>query len=65
MTVVEYCLFIILVIMSSIMVFRPSKEEFHDFKKYINFIEAQGASKSGIAKVSLTIKYCMNKYQIK
>jgi len=39
------------------MVFRPSKEEFNDFKKYISFMEAQGASKAGIAKVSLIIRY--------
>lgn len=60
MTFVENCnniVCIILVIMCSIMVFRPSKEEFNDFKKYISFMEAQGASKAGIAKVSLIIRY--------
>lgn len=34
-----------------IMVFRPTWEEFKDFKKYILYIESQGAHKSGLAKV--------------
>lgn len=35
-----------------IMVFRPTWEEFKDFKKYILYIESQGAHKAGLAKVS-------------
>lgn len=34
-----------------IMVFRPSYEEFKDFKSYIQFMESQGAHKAGLAKV--------------
>lgn len=34
-----------------IMVFRPTFEEFKDFKQYINYIESQGAHKMGLAKV--------------
>lgn len=34
-----------------IMVFRPTYEEFKDFKKYIDYMESQGAHKAGLAKV--------------
>lgn len=34
-----------------IMVFYPTMEEFKDFKKYIDYMESQGAHKAGIAKV--------------
>lgn len=44
--------------MSPVRVFRPSKEEFSDFKRYINYMESQGAAKDGIAKVS-KISYSM------
>ena len=37
--------------MPKIMVFRPTWEEFKDFKKYIEYIETQGAHKAGLAKV--------------
>ena len=35
-----------------IMTFRPTMEEFADFTKYIEYMESQGAHKSGLAKVS-------------
>ena len=35
----------------SIMVFRPTWEEFKDFNKYLEFIEASGAHKAGLAKI--------------
>ncbi|XP_024587174.1 lysine-specific demethylase 4D-like, partial [Neophocaena asiaeorientalis asiaeorientalis] len=35
----------------SIMVFRPTKEEFNDFDKYIAYMESQGAHRAGLAKV--------------
>ncbi|CAO2636123.1 Lysine-specific demethylase 4D [Lemmus lemmus] len=35
----------------SIMIFRPSKEEFNDFDKYIAYMESQGAHRAGLAKV--------------
>ena len=35
-----------------IMVFRPTYEEFKDFKKYIAYMESVGAHKMGVAKVS-------------
>ncbi|BFZ16512.1 hypothetical protein BsWGS_19551 [Bradybaena similaris] len=34
-----------------IMVFRPTFEEFKDFKQYIHYIESQGAHKMGLAKI--------------
>ena len=37
---------------SSVMVFRPTMEEFKDFSKYIEHMEAEGAHKIGLAKVS-------------
>ena len=40
-----------------IMVFRPTWEEFKDFKKFINYMESQGAHKVGLAKVRLNIYY--------
>ena len=36
----------------SIMVFRPTWEEFKDFNSYLELIESKGAHKAGIAKVS-------------
>ena len=39
-----------------IMVFRPTWEEFKDFKKYIAYLESQGAHKAGLAKVR---NYCI------
>nr|XP_045002020.1 lysine-specific demethylase 4D-like [Jaculus jaculus] len=35
----------------SIMVFRPTMEEFSDFNKYIAYMESQGAHRAGLAKV--------------
>lgn len=35
----------------SIMVFRPTWEEFKDFNKYLAYIESQGAHKAGLAKI--------------
>lgn len=35
-----------------IMTFRPTWDEFKDFKKYMEYIESQGAHKAGLAKVS-------------
>ncbi|EDL78474.1 rCG31617 [Rattus norvegicus] len=35
----------------SIMIFRPTKEEFNDFDKYIAYMESQGAHRAGLAKV--------------
>lgn len=34
-----------------IMTFRPTMEEFRDFAKYIVYMEAQGAHRTGLAKV--------------
>ncbi|KAJ6647124.1 putative lysine-specific demethylase 4B [Pseudolycoriella hygida] len=34
-----------------IMVFRPTYEEFKDFKKFVEYMESQGAHKAGLAKV--------------
>lgn len=34
-----------------IMTFRPTMEEFQDFKKYIAYMETQGAHRAGLAKV--------------
>lgn len=34
-----------------IMVFRPTWEEFQDFRKYIEYMESKGAHKAGLAKV--------------
>ena len=42
-----------------IMVFRPSWEEFKDFKKYIAYMESQGAHKAGLAKVRNCVT-CIN-----
>ena len=38
---------------TNIMTFTPTWEEFKDFKKYMNYIEAQGAHEAGICKVSV------------
>ena len=35
----------------SIMIFRPTWEEFKDFNKYMEYVESQGAQKAGICKV--------------
>lgn len=35
-----------------IMVFRPTWDEFKDFKTYVAYMESQGAHKAGLAKVS-------------
>ena len=35
----------------SIMVFRPTWEEFKDFNKYMNKIESMGAHRAGLAKI--------------
>ncbi|CAH6777450.1 lysine-specific demethylase 4D [Phodopus roborovskii] len=35
----------------NIMIFRPTKEEFNDFDKYIAYMESQGAHRAGLAKV--------------
>lgn len=35
------------------MVFRPTWDEFKDFKKFVEYMESQGAHKAGLAKVSL------------
>lgn len=40
-----------------IMTFRPTYDEFKDFKKYIEYIETQGAHKAGLAKVSQFLKF--------
>ena len=37
--------------MQKIMVFRPTWSEFKNFKKYVDYIESQGAHKAGLAKV--------------
>ncbi|XP_005993861.1 lysine-specific demethylase 4B isoform X1 [Latimeria chalumnae] len=34
-----------------IMTFRPTMEEFRDFRKYVAYIESQGAHRAGLAKV--------------
>ncbi|KAM6173914.1 lysine-specific demethylase 4D-like [Erethizon dorsatum] len=36
---------------STIMIFRPTMEEFADFSKYIAYMESQGAHRAGLAKV--------------
>lgn len=38
-----------------IMVFRPTWDEFKDFKKFVEYMESQGAHKAGLAKVSFCI----------
>uniref|UniRef100_A0A3Q3KLJ6 [histone H3]-trimethyl-L-lysine(9) demethylase n=1 Tax=Monopterus albus TaxID=43700 RepID=A0A3Q3KLJ6_MONAL len=38
-------------VVSRIMAFNPSKEEFKDFSRYIAYMESQGAHKAGMAKV--------------
>ncbi|KAF3691368.1 Lysine-specific demethylase 4B [Channa argus] len=38
-------------VVSKIMTFTPSKEEFKDFSRYIAYMESQGAHKAGMAKV--------------
>ncbi|XP_055970789.1 lysine-specific demethylase 4D-like [Sorex fumeus] len=35
----------------SIMIFHPTKEEFSDFDRYIEYMESQGAHRAGLAKV--------------
>ena len=53
----------------SVMVFRPTYEEFKDFNKYLKHIESLGAHKAGVAKVKLifvrlliiyVLNYCNN-----
>lgn len=43
-----------------IMVFRPTWDEFKDFKKFVEYMESQGAHKAGLAKVSFDIDYHFN-----
>lgn len=38
-----------------IMVFRPTWDEFKDFKKFVEYMESQGAHKAGLAKVSCDV----------
>ena len=40
----------------SIMIFRPTWDEFNDFNKYLEYVESQGAQKAGICKVSTTFE---------
>uniref|UniRef100_A0A8C5KRI6 Lysine (K)-specific demethylase 4D n=1 Tax=Jaculus jaculus TaxID=51337 RepID=A0A8C5KRI6_JACJA len=35
----------------TIMIFRPTKDQFNDFEKYIAYMESQGAHRAGLAKV--------------
>ncbi|XP_068236737.1 uncharacterized protein [Palaemon carinicauda] len=44
-----------------IMVFRPTWEEFKDFKTYIAYIESQGAPKAGLAKIIPPPEWCPRK----
>lgn len=37
--------------MPKIMVFRPTYEQFKNFKEYVVYMESQGAHKAGVAKV--------------
>lgn len=39
-----------------IMVFRPTWDEFKDFKKFVEYMESQGAHKAGLAKVSFGLR---------
>ena len=39
-----------------IMVFRPTYDEFKDFKKYIAYMESVGAHKMGVAKVGFSVQ---------
>lgn len=50
-----------------IMVFRPTWEEFKDFKTYIAYIESEGAHKAGIAKIIPPPEWvpCKDGYDIK
>ena len=42
-----------------IMTFTPTWEEFKDFKKYIEYIESQGAHKAGLARVRIYFFICL------
>ncbi|XP_064088840.1 uncharacterized protein LOC135203058 isoform X2 [Macrobrachium nipponense] len=44
-----------------IMVFRPTWDEFKDFKTYIEYIESQGAPKAGLAKIIPPPEWCPRK----
>ena len=44
----------------TIMVFRPTWDEFKDFNKYMKFVESVGAHKAGLAKVSNQRVYSCN-----
>jgi jumonji domain-containing protein 2 len=46
---------------SLVPVFRPTYEEFKDFKKYINYIESMGAHKIGMAKIIPPPEWCPRK----
>jgi len=37
----------------NVIVFQPSRDEFKDFNKYIQYMELKGADKAGLAKVSI------------
>ena len=49
-----------------IMVFKPTWEEFKDFKKYIDYVESQGAHKAGLCKVFISYfsHYTTYQYEI-
>ena len=40
---------------SDVMVFRPTKKEFKNFSKYVEYMEECGAAKWGVAKVTLKL----------
>ena len=46
----------------SIMIFRPTWEEFKDFNKYMEYVESQGAQKAGICKVHVNTFNSMHYY---
>lgn len=46
---------------SQVPLFRPTFEEFKDFKKYINYIESQGAHKIGLARIIPPPEWCPRK----
>ena len=45
--------------------FRPTLEEFHNFPRYMQYIEAQGAHKAGLAKVGTSHSYFKMNYMVK
>ena len=47
--------------MSIVPVFRPTFDEFKDFKGYINYIESMGAHKIGLAKIIPPPEWCPRK----